>query len=170
MLNAEPTRAHDATPLWHPMAHPAEMRASPPIVLTRAEGVMLEDSDGHGSLDAVGGLWCVNLGHSCQPIKDAIRQQLDVRCEPHAAHLAFVRELLRLRHAHVVPRLAGIGGHAGEYRMLADAAFLVRWTLGDGSVLTAVANLCGSTARIGKPCSSANSGSDGCRPGRWCGT
>lgn len=78
MPHAELARTHDTTPLWHPMAHPGEMRASPPIIVARAEGVMLEDTDGHRSLDAVGGLWCVNLGHSCQPIKDAIRQQLDI--------------------------------------------------------------------------------------------
>jgi putrescine aminotransferase len=78
MPDVELVRAHNAIHLWHPMAHPAEMRASPPIVLARAEGVTLEDVDGHQSLDAVGGLWCVNLGHSCQPVKDAIRHQLDV--------------------------------------------------------------------------------------------
>ena len=77
-LDTDFARAHDAIHLWHPMAHPAEMRASPPIVLARAEGITLEDIDGHRSLDAVGGLWCVNLGHSCQPVKDAIRRQLDV--------------------------------------------------------------------------------------------
>jgi len=63
--------------MWHPMAHPAEMLANPPKVITGAEGVTLTDVDGHRTIDAVGGLWNVNLGYSCQPIKDAIRDQLD---------------------------------------------------------------------------------------------
>ena len=67
----------NAKPIWHPMAHPAEMRASPPKVIVAAEGVHITDVDGHRSLDAVGGLWNVNLGYSCEPVKQAIRQQLD---------------------------------------------------------------------------------------------
>jgi adenosylmethionine-8-amino-7-oxononanoate aminotransferase len=70
-------KEHNAKHMWHAMAHPAESRAKPPIVIAKAEGVMLEDVDGHRALDGVGGLWCANLGHSCEPIKQAIRDQLD---------------------------------------------------------------------------------------------
>ncbi|MBL8266670.1 aminotransferase class III-fold pyridoxal phosphate-dependent enzyme [Steroidobacter sp.] len=78
MLDSRAASPSTASHLWYPMAHPAEMLAHPPIVLAKAEGVMLEDQTGHRSLDAVGGLWCVNLGHSCEPVKDAIREQLDI--------------------------------------------------------------------------------------------
>ncbi len=67
----------NARHLWHPMAHPAEMQANPPRIVTAAEGVTITDIDGHKVVDAVGGLWNVNLGFSCQPIKDAIAAQLD---------------------------------------------------------------------------------------------
>ncbi|MEM7711483.1 MAG: aminotransferase class III-fold pyridoxal phosphate-dependent enzyme [Pseudomonadota bacterium] len=67
----------NARHLWHPMAHPGEMRATPPKVIIGASGVRITDMDGHESIDAVGGLWNVNLGYSCQPIKDAIAGQLD---------------------------------------------------------------------------------------------
>lgn len=67
---------HNARHFWHPMAHPAEMREHPPIVVASAEGVEITDVNGHTALDAVGGLWNVNLGYSCQPIKDAINEQL----------------------------------------------------------------------------------------------
>ncbi|MFN3145401.1 MAG: aspartate aminotransferase family protein [Paracoccaceae bacterium] len=67
----------NARHLWHPMAHPAEMQAHPPRIVTGAEGVTITDIDGHRVVDAVGGLWNVNLGFSCQPIKDAIAAQLD---------------------------------------------------------------------------------------------
>jgi putrescine aminotransferase len=63
---------------WQPMIHPAATRKSPPKIIVAAEGVDITDADGHRTLDAVGGLWNVNLGYSCQPIKDAINQQLEV--------------------------------------------------------------------------------------------
>ena len=68
---------HNAKHFWHPMAHPAEMRKNPPKVVASASGVHVTDVDGHTVLDAVGGLWNVNLGFSNQKIKDAIRDQLE---------------------------------------------------------------------------------------------
>ena len=41
------------------------------------KGVHVTDIEGRTLLDAVGGLWNVNLGYSAQPIKDAIAAQLD---------------------------------------------------------------------------------------------
>ncbi len=67
----------NARSLWHPMAHPAESLANAPTIITGAEGVRITDIDGHSVIDAVGGLWNVNLGFSCQAIKDAITAQLD---------------------------------------------------------------------------------------------
>ncbi len=69
---------HNARHFWHPMAHPAEMLKNPPVVIASAEGVEITDVDGHKTLDAVGGLWNVNLGYSCQSIKDAIAEQLAI--------------------------------------------------------------------------------------------
>ena len=68
---------HNARHMWHPMAHPADSLANPPKVITGGEGVHITDMHGHTTLDAVGGLWNVNLGFSCQPVKDAIAAQLD---------------------------------------------------------------------------------------------
>ncbi|RWC07189.1 aminotransferase class III-fold pyridoxal phosphate-dependent enzyme, partial [Mesorhizobium sp.] len=68
---------NNAKPIWHPMAHPAEMRASPPKIIMKGEGVSVTDVDGRTVLDAVGGLWNVNLGYSCDPIKKAMTAQLD---------------------------------------------------------------------------------------------
>ena len=62
--------------LWQPMTHPGRVQADPPKAIKAAEGVFITDTNGHTVLDAVGGLWNVNLGYSCQPIKDAIIQQL----------------------------------------------------------------------------------------------
>ena len=67
----------NARSLWHPMAHPADSLANPPTIVTGASGVCITDIDGHEVVDAVGGLWNVNLGFSCKPVKDAIAAQLD---------------------------------------------------------------------------------------------
>lgn len=63
---------------WHPKAHPLEMLSDPPRKIMSAEGVHITDSAGIRLLDAVAGLWNVNLGYSAQTIKDAITKQLDV--------------------------------------------------------------------------------------------
>lgn len=77
MLDANFLLETNAKPIWHPMAHPAEMRSQPPRIIARGEGVHVTDIHGKTVLDAVGGLWNVNLGYSCEPIKKAIRDQLD---------------------------------------------------------------------------------------------
>lgn len=70
-------KAHNAKHVWHPMAHPAEMKANPPAIITGGEGCMIRDIDNSMLIDAVGGLWNVNLGYSCEPVKKAIADQLN---------------------------------------------------------------------------------------------
>ena len=70
-------KENNARHMWHPMAHPADSLAHPPQIITGGEGVHIVDVDGHKTLDAVGGLWNVNLGYSCEPVKQAIAAQLD---------------------------------------------------------------------------------------------
>ncbi|WP_022954578.1 aspartate aminotransferase family protein [Leucothrix mucor] len=66
---------HDQS-FWHPMTHPADALANPARIFVKAEGVEITDNTGHTVLDAVGGLWNVNLGYSCEPVKKAISDQL----------------------------------------------------------------------------------------------
>ncbi|MFU1681559.1 aminotransferase class III-fold pyridoxal phosphate-dependent enzyme [Phaeobacter piscinae] len=63
--------------MWHPMTSPQDSVAQPPKIITSAEGVSITDIDGHRVIDGVGGLWNVNLGYSCQPVKDAMAAQLE---------------------------------------------------------------------------------------------
>ncbi len=70
-------KANNARSVWHPMTAPSDSLKNPPVIVTSASGVRITDIDGHEVVDAVGGLWNVNLGYSCQPIKDAITAQLD---------------------------------------------------------------------------------------------
>ena len=77
MKDANFLKERNARAIWHPMAHPADSIANPPDIIVGGEGVTIPDVDGHTTVDAVGGLWNVNLGFSCQPVKDAIATQLD---------------------------------------------------------------------------------------------
>ena len=70
-------KENNAKHLWHPMAHPADSLANPPKIITEAQGVHITDIDGNQVLDAVGGLWNINLGYSCDVIKQAITDQLN---------------------------------------------------------------------------------------------
>jgi adenosylmethionine-8-amino-7-oxononanoate aminotransferase len=67
----------NAQVLWHPMAHPQAMRNTRPDIIVKGQGCWIWDLDGHKMLDGVAGLWSSNLGHSCQPVRDAIVAQLD---------------------------------------------------------------------------------------------
>ncbi len=77
MKDANFLKEHNARALWHPMAHPADSIANPPDIIVEGEGVEITDVDGRRTVDAVGGLWNVNLGYSCTPVKQAITAQLD---------------------------------------------------------------------------------------------
>lgn len=70
-------KENNARYFWQPMAHPAEAQKNSPIIVTEASGVEITDIDGHKVVDAVGGLWNVNLGYSCEPVKSAISSQLE---------------------------------------------------------------------------------------------
>ena len=70
-------KENNARHMWHPMTSPKDSHDNPPKIITSASGVSVSDIDGHTVVDAVGGLWNVNLGYSCQPVKDAIAKQLD---------------------------------------------------------------------------------------------
>ncbi|WP_420557747.1 aminotransferase class III-fold pyridoxal phosphate-dependent enzyme [Roseovarius sp.] len=69
-------REMNARHLWHPMGHPGEQQQNAPTIIKSAEGVEIIDIDGHRVVDAVGGLWCTNLGYSNDAIKQAISDQL----------------------------------------------------------------------------------------------
>jgi adenosylmethionine-8-amino-7-oxononanoate aminotransferase len=77
MKDANFLKEKNARSVWHPMTHPADSLANPPTIVTGASGVRIRDVDGHEVVDGVGGLWNVNLGFSCDPIKQAISDQLN---------------------------------------------------------------------------------------------
>ena len=76
MFDSNYLKEMNARHLWHPMTHPADSLMNPPVIVTGASGVRIKDVDGREVIDAVGGLWNVNLGFSCEPVKQAIADQL----------------------------------------------------------------------------------------------
>src|SRR4051812_8967341 len=70
-------RALDKQHLWHPFTPMSLWLESEPLVIRRAEGMYLIDSDGKKYLDGVSSLWCNVHGHRVPEIDQAIRDQLD---------------------------------------------------------------------------------------------
>src|SRR5947208_2228937 len=63
--------------LWHPFTQQGDWCHEDPLVIERAEGTDLVDSDGRRYIDGVSSLWCNVHGHRHPLIDRAIREQLD---------------------------------------------------------------------------------------------
>ena len=74
----------DLRHVWHPLTQHKTLAKQPPKVMVRGEGSTLVDADGREYLDAMAGLWCVNVGYGRREIADAVYQQmLDLPYYPH---------------------------------------------------------------------------------------
>ena len=79
-LNAQRSTADwqsaDAAHFLHPFTDFKALAAKGSRIITRAEGIWLEDSEGQRILDAMSGLWCVNLGYGQRELIDAATRQM----------------------------------------------------------------------------------------------
>ncbi len=69
-------QAGDVVHHLHPFTDPAELRKHPPRVIVRGQGVRIEDAEGREILDAMSGLWCVNLGYGRADLVEAATRQM----------------------------------------------------------------------------------------------
>ena len=69
-------QALDAAHHMHPFTNGGELALKGAKVIVRAKGVMLTDSDGNEILDAMGGLWCVNIGYGRDELAEAAARQM----------------------------------------------------------------------------------------------
>ncbi|MCP5285502.1 MAG: aspartate aminotransferase family protein [Burkholderiaceae bacterium] len=69
-------QALDAAHFLHPFTDFQALAGKGSRVITRADGIWLTDSDGHRILDAMSGLWCVNVGYGQEVLVDAATRQL----------------------------------------------------------------------------------------------
>jgi putrescine---pyruvate transaminase len=70
-------QAADAAHFLHPFTDFQGLAKKGSRVIVRGEGVWLWDSDGHRILDAMSGLWCVNVGYGQRALIDAATKQLE---------------------------------------------------------------------------------------------
>lgn len=72
-------QALDAAHHLHPFTKANGLAARGARIITRSEGVWLQDSEGHRILDGMAGLWCVNIGYGRRELADvAARQMMDL--------------------------------------------------------------------------------------------
>ncbi len=69
-------QSSDASHHLHPFSDAKSLNARGVRVITKADGVMLTDSDGIELLDAMAGLWCVNIGYGRSELADAAARQM----------------------------------------------------------------------------------------------
>ncbi|OUD11009.1 aspartate aminotransferase family protein [Marivivens niveibacter] len=69
-------QALDSAHHMHPFTQGAGLAEKGARVITRAEGVWLTDSEGHRILDAMAGLWCVNIGYGHDSLAEVAAQQM----------------------------------------------------------------------------------------------
>lgn len=75
-MPTEDLQALDAAHHMHPFTTNDELAAKGARVITRAKGVTLTDSEGVELLDAMGGLWCVNIGYGRDELADVAARQM----------------------------------------------------------------------------------------------
>jgi adenosylmethionine---8-amino-7-oxononanoate aminotransferase len=68
--------ARDLRHVWHPFTAQSAWADDEPLVIERAEGMHLFDTDGTSYLDGVSSLWLSVHGHAVPEIDEAIRRQL----------------------------------------------------------------------------------------------
>jgi len=68
----------DAAHYMHPFTDFKALAAQGSRIITTASGVYVTDSEGHQILDAMSGLWCVNMGYGQQALVDAATKQMTV--------------------------------------------------------------------------------------------
>jgi len=67
----------DQDHLWHPFTQQQGWVEEAPLMIERAEGAQLIDSEGRRYIDGVSSLWCNVHGHRHPGIDVAVREQLD---------------------------------------------------------------------------------------------
>jgi putrescine aminotransferase len=69
-------QAADAAHFLHPFTDFKALAGKGSRIITRADNIYLWDSDGHKILDAMSGLWCVNVGYGQRALIDAASRQM----------------------------------------------------------------------------------------------
>lgn len=120
MLRNDQLDAWDRESFLHPSTHLAQHARgeSPARIMTRgADGVFVEDREGHRLLDAFAGLYCVNVGYGRTEIAEAIAAQAHELAYYHAyaghgteASITLAKMVIDRCPAHMSKVFFGLGG------------------------------------------------------------
>ncbi len=69
-------QAIDSAYYMHPFTDHKSLAAKGARIITKAEGIYIWDSNGEKILDAMSGLWCVNVGYGRKELVDAAAKQM----------------------------------------------------------------------------------------------
>ncbi|MDE0300603.1 MAG: aminotransferase [Candidatus Poribacteria bacterium] len=75
-LSLEEYRSIDRDHIWHPIFQHQALENTDLIVIKEAHGTTITDSEGNQYLDALSGLWNVNVGYGREEIADAVYEQM----------------------------------------------------------------------------------------------
>ncbi|WP_424947146.1 aspartate aminotransferase family protein [Candidatus Spongiihabitans sp.] len=70
-------RELDAKHYMHPFTDHQDMRENGARIITGAENIYIYDSDGNKYLDAMSGLWCVNIGYGRTELAEVAKLQME---------------------------------------------------------------------------------------------
>jgi adenosylmethionine---8-amino-7-oxononanoate aminotransferase len=76
-VNTAELAATDRQFLWHPFTQQQGWSEESPLIIERAEGTTLYDTDGNAYIDGVSSLWCNVHGHGHHLIDAGVRVQLE---------------------------------------------------------------------------------------------
>jgi putrescine aminotransferase len=76
LRDTEAWQRADAAHFLHPFTDFKALARKGARIITKADNIYLWDSEGHKILDAMSGLWCVNVGYGQQALVDAATRQL----------------------------------------------------------------------------------------------
>jgi len=75
-LSTREIQALDSAHFLHPFTDFKDLAARGARVITKADGIYVWDSEGNRMLDAMSGLWCVNVGYGRKELAEAAYQQM----------------------------------------------------------------------------------------------
>ncbi|MDZ7937269.1 MAG: aspartate aminotransferase family protein [Rhodoferax sp.] len=76
VIDTAEIQALDSAHFLHPFTDFKDLAGRGARVITRAEGIYIWDSEGQKILDAMSGLWCVNVGYGRKELAEAAYQQM----------------------------------------------------------------------------------------------
>lgn len=113
-------------PLWRPLTQHKSLQLTPSTHVVKGDGCMLTTSDGEQLLDAVAGIWCVNVGYGRRELAAVAQQQMSnlaylAPTMTHEPGLQLAQKLLDLLAMKGKVYFSSSGSEANE------AAFKIAW-------------------------------------------